>query len=172
MRQGFTIPGRTQAAHPFSFRISDFGFRICRPQAVSSNWNLQSACGYRAGLRREGRAMSHLWAPGCVRNAERFQHRRQTTISLETNDHSLPSESRGGPGPTWLSEGGWAGGGGGKGVRGRPSARIQPAGAPQARSVGGWRDRRALALGGHAIRERVAAGEDRGRRASGHGDGC
>jgi hypothetical protein len=26
--------------------------------------------------------------------------------------HSLPSESRGGPGPTWLSEGGWAGGGG------------------------------------------------------------
>ena len=28
--------------------------------------------------------------------------------------HSYPSESRGGPGPTWLSEGGWAVGGGGK----------------------------------------------------------
>jgi len=28
--------------------------------------------------------------------------------------HSYPSEGRGGPGPTWLSEGGWAGGGGGK----------------------------------------------------------
>jgi len=28
--------------------------------------------------------------------------------------HSYLSESRGGPGPTWLSEGGWAGGGGGK----------------------------------------------------------
>jgi len=28
--------------------------------------------------------------------------------------HSYLSESRGGPGPTWLSEGGWAGGGGGE----------------------------------------------------------
>jgi len=26
--------------------------------------------------------------------------------------HSYLSESRGGPGPTWLSEGGWVGGGG------------------------------------------------------------
>ena len=48
--------------------------------------------------------------------------------------HSYPSESRGGPGPTWLSEGGWAGGGGGKkefeGVgplEGSPSARRRRA---------------------------------------------
>ena len=39
--------------------------------------------------------------------------------------HSYLSESRGGLGPTWLSEGGWAGGGGGKNrVRRRPPARI------------------------------------------------
>jgi len=28
--------------------------------------------------------------------------------------HSYPSESRGGRSPTWLSEGGWVGGGGGE----------------------------------------------------------
>jgi hypothetical protein len=39
--------------------------------------------------------------------------------------HSYLSERRGGRSPTWLSEGGRAGGGGGKkGVRGRPPARI------------------------------------------------
>jgi hypothetical protein len=44
--------------------------------------------------------------------------------------HSYLSESLGGPGPTWLSEGGWAGGGGGKNeVRARRLARMQPAGA-------------------------------------------
>jgi len=52
--------------------------------------------------------------PGCARHAELFQHRPHATISFERNIHSLPSERRGGPGPTWLSEGGWAGGGGGK----------------------------------------------------------
>ena len=42
---------------------------------------------------------------------------------------------------------------------------MPPAGAPQARSVGGWRDRRELALGGDVGRGRVAAVTDRGRRA-------
>ena len=52
--------------------------------------------------------------PGCARHAERFQHRRHTTITHELTFHSYLSESRGGPGPTWFSEGGWAGGGGGE----------------------------------------------------------
>ena len=65
--------------------------------------------------------------------------------------HSYLSESRGGPGPTWLSEGGWAGGGGGKNrVRGRRPAKMQPAGAPQAREGAHRCDRRAFALGGRA----------------------
>ena len=34
--------------------------------------------------------------------------------AVKAINHSYLSESRGGPGPTWLSEGGWAGGGGGK----------------------------------------------------------
>jgi len=50
-------------------------------------------------------------------------------------------------------------------------ARQQPAGAPQARCVGGRWLRRELALGGDVGRQRVAAVEDRGRRASTHGDG-
>ena len=80
--------------------------------------------------------------------------------------HSYLSESLAGRSPSWLSEGGWAGGGGGKnGVRGRPSARMQPAGAPKARSGRGRRHRRELALGGSVGRGRVAAVEDRGRRA-------
>jgi len=57
------------------------------------------------------------------------------------------------------------------GGRGCGLARMQPAGAPQARSVGGWWDRGTLAFRGHAILQRVAAVADRGRRASGHGDG-
>ena len=52
--------------------------------------------------------------PGCTRHPQRLQHRRHTTINLQGHFHSYLSESRGGPGPTWLSEGGWAGGGGGK----------------------------------------------------------
>jgi hypothetical protein len=41
--------------------------------------------------------------------------------------HSYLSESRGGPGPTWLSEGGWAGGGGGtETVEGVPSLECSP----------------------------------------------
>jgi hypothetical protein len=50
-------------------------------------------------------------------------------------------------------------------------ARMQPAGAPEARSGRGRWLRRELALGGDIGRGRVAAVEDRGRRASGHGDG-
>jgi len=84
--------------------------------------------------------------------------------------HSYLSESRGGPGPTWLSEGGWAGGGGGenRGRRRRP-ARMQPAGAPQAREGAHRRDRGTLAFRGHDCErpwpraKTVAAGEDRGR---------
>ena len=42
-------------------------------------------------------------------------------------DHSYLSESRGGPGPTWLFEGGWAGGGGGElEADGLPSHECSP----------------------------------------------
>jgi len=48
-------------------------------------------------------------------------------------------------------------------------ATKQPAGEPQARSVGGRRFRRELALGGDVNRERVAVVEDRGWRAADSG---
>ncbi len=50
-------------------------------------------------------------------------------------------------------------------VGGASFSRRQPAGAPQARSGRGRRHRRELALGGDVGRGRVAAVEDRGRRA-------
>ena len=109
--------------------------------------------------------------PGCTRHPQRQQHRRQTTISLEGNTHSYLSESRGGPGPTWLSEGGREGGGGGKiedeGVG--PPECSPP--ARQRRAAGEVeRGRRALALGGRGGRGRVPAVKDRGRRADSASD--
>ncbi len=137
----------------FGFRISDFGFGVP---------NLHPPPG--APSRRSAVAEG-LVARGLTVLVTRNDSSTVDAPQSASNAifHSLPSESRGGRSPTWLSEGGWAGGGGGKkGGRRRPPARMQPAGAPQARSVGGWRDRRALALGGQAFRERVAAGEVRG----------
>ena len=106
-------------------------------------------------------------APGVPRHANFLQHRRRPTISLEGPFSLLPlGKSR------WAKPNvafrGRVGGGWGRGKKWqwRTGSRARPpAGAPKARSVGGWRDRRALALGGHASRERVAAVEDRGRRA-------
>jgi len=65
---------------------------------------------------------------------------------------------------------------GGRGV-GAGKMKFEGVGTPgcspparrQARSVGGWWDRGTLAFRGHAIRERVAAVEDRGRRAFRYG---
>ena len=49
--------------------------------------------------------------------------------------HSYLSERRGGPGPTWLSEGGWAGGGGGKKeADGVPRLECSPPARRKARS--------------------------------------
>jgi hypothetical protein len=119
---------------------------------------------------------------------KRKEPRRQVII------HSLPSEIRGGRevgrGPTWISEGGWVGGGGGlqKGVaknrslaQGVPTTRpcglVQDDGrraarAPlAARSGRGPRDRRELALDELEDRERVVAVADRGGWPSGHGGG-
>jgi len=80
--------------------------------------------------------------------------------------HSYLSESRGGRTPD-VAFRGRVGGGWGReiGVRGRRPARMQPAGAPKARSGRGRCDRRALALGGRGDLDRVAAGPARGRRA-------
>ena len=87
----------------FGFRISDFGFSS-RPSAFFQHGE-----------------------PGCSRLTQRIQHCRRTTISLESNNHSLPSERRGGPGPSRLSEGGGAGGGGGeKEVEGVPTHDRSP----------------------------------------------
>ena len=84
--------------------------------------------------------------------------------------HSYLSERRGGPGPTWLSEGGWAGGGGGK---------MEADGVPSHKCSPPARQRRARALtGGTEERSRSEglAVSDRGRgpcprTAGGHGNG-
>ena len=75
----------------------------------------------------------HGTSPPSRRNPVRYagKHRRHITISLESSNHSLPSEGRAGRSPSWLSEGWWTWGGGGKnGVRRRATARMQPAGTP------------------------------------------
>ena len=107
--------------------------------------------------------------PGCTRHPHIFQHRRYTTISLEGHLTLLPLGKSRRARPDGAFRGRVGGGWGRKNrVRGRRPARMQPAGAPQARSGRGRRLRRELALGGDVGRGRVAAVEDRGRRADGH----
>jgi len=54
------------APNTAGIRISNFEFRIFRPQTVSSNWNLQSAWRCCGGPRREGR---ETWSAGARQRA-------------------------------------------------------------------------------------------------------
>jgi hypothetical protein len=152
------------------------GCRICRPQLISSTGShgrrgaVTEGSIARATRRREmakrSAAFSRHERPGCARHTACFRHRRRTTISLECYPSllSLGKSRRARPDVAFR---GRVGGGWGRenGVRGRPPARMQPAGAPTARSGRGRRHRRELALGGGGDRGRVAAVTDRGRRA-------
>jgi len=146
----------------FGFRISNFEFRICHPESASSSRSLESAWRCCGGPRSEGRkwqVVSH--SPG-TRNptavATRSASSTVDTPQSAAMTYSLPPLGKSRRARPVVAFRGRVGGGWGreKEVRGRPPARVQPAGAPKARSGADPWDRRTLAFGG-------AMGRDRGR---------
>jgi hypothetical protein len=107
------------------FRIWNFEFSVPRRASLSGNLNRRDAVA-KVLIGRAAKRHTH----GCL-GVLRTKRASSTVDNPQSASkaiyHSYLSESRGGPGPTWLSEGGWAGGG--NRVRGRWPARMQPAGA-------------------------------------------
>ena len=162
---------RPTVASPDRFRISDFGFRICRPQSASSTGSLQSAWHFHGWPHSEDR----VWKGAQHSPDTRDLDVPATRIASSTADtpqsatktiyHSYLSERRGGRSPRGFPRAGGRGvGAGKKEFEGVPPLECSPP-ARRRRSVGRWWDRGTLAFRGHTIVQRVAAGEDRGRRA-------
>jgi hypothetical protein len=108
--------------------ISDFGFDGAGNGRVDSGW--LPAIGLLSGSARaygtknseisaQRTALETHHSPGTRNLTVLVMRSASSTVDIPQSAsnaifHSYLSESRGGPGPTWLSEGGWAGGGGGK----------------------------------------------------------
>jgi len=141
------------------FRISDFGFRICRPHATSFSRSPQSAWHCYGGPCREGRKPPNKQTPGCGRHTKRLQHRRHTTISIEGHFPLLPLGKSRRAKPV-VAFRGRVGGGWGRGKRGsRASARQNVA---RRRGKGAQRSRTAGQTSACARRPRLRRPRGRG----------
>jgi len=150
---------------PAEFRISNFEFRIFHPATPAFTLHPEPTVG--GPLLRRASSRGRVWqgarhSSGMGNLGVLVTHSASSTVDAPQSAsnaiyHSYSSERRGGRSPTWLSEGGWAGGGGGeKEFEGVPPLECSPpARRRRARSRTGGTEER--------VRSEGAPVSDRGR---------